>query len=303
MSALALPELKRHLVARYRAERWRRLRRHALVAIVLLLIGGFAGFQAQIAFRVAIEGPLSPATISAAERRALELIRPTGFSWTSVLSAEQVAVRLAASPDAASLFGMLDSLPLPAGASSGGWLSQPSGGRIGRSAAIGMIARVIAEQAPDRQVALALLLADLASAPTETREMMTWVAALPQQERLRLRSLNSGPLMTSSGRAAILALAALPIDQIQQCQDSALIAPQDWSRLQPWLNARNSQLSAFRQLAHLSESQLSRIAAVAMAYTGPGQGFADAPYPCLDRPGNHWARHGRSFLTCTVALH
>ncbi len=303
MSALGLPELKQRLVARYRVELWRRRRRHAFIAITLLLIGGFAGFQAQTAFRIAIEGPLSAVTISAAERRALELIRPAGFGWTSVLSAEQVTTRLMASPEAAALVGTLDSLPLPAGTSQGGWLSQPSAGKIGRSAAIGMIARSIAEQTPSQQAPLALLLADLAASNTEARELLTWVSTLPQQERARLRSLNSGPLMTKSGRAAILALAALPTDQIQQCQDSARIAPQDWTKVQSWLKADSGQLPSFRQLAQLSDSQLARITAIAWAYTGPGQGTPYAPYPCLDQPGSRWLREGRPLLTCTVALH
>lgn len=303
MSALELPELRRRLLGRYRSLRWQKRRRSAAVVIALILVGGFMGFHAQIALRVAVEGPLSSVALSATERRALELIRPIGFGWTSVLSAEQVGARLSASPDAAALAAMLDALPSPTAVSEGGWLARSSSGKIGRGAAIGLIARSIADQPPHRRVPLAALLVDLAASADETRELVTWVAELPQEERARLRSLRSGPLMTAAGRAAVVALSALPADQVRQCQESARLTPQDWSKLQPWAQANSGQLAAFRQLAQLPGPQIQRLSAIASAYTGPGRGFGDAPYPCLDRPGQNWVRDGRRLFTCTIALH
>ncbi len=236
------------------------------------------------------------------ESHLLGAARAVGIDSVADMGREQLAERLALSSEATRFAFLLDRLPKeePAQASTRWHVGAP--GRLGVAEALAAVTEMLSRQRPDRRESVVRLLEEFGRAPTELRALLIWASLLPEPERVRLGSLNSGVLSTEKGRATFLALAGASREQFSQCQEATKLAGGTWRLIQRLVQRPAEDLTMLSRIGGLPAAKRAGLFEVVGAYEGPAQGHADAPYPCLDRPAYGWNRREQPLRTCTVLL-
>lgn len=236
MSALGLPELRRDILARYRALRRAHWRRLAVRTAIWWCFGVAIGFNVEPALRAILEGPRDTVHATAEERRALDRLRAVNVRLVSNLSADELRGRLEMSTEALALAALFDKLPDSRSPGSHRWLIGTSTGRLGRPEAIALLGRFIAEQPLTRRAEIATLLALLGAALPSSAEFVQWVAELPEDARTpgrlaALRQLAAFPEPSLQRLATIAATYSGPGDQYRD-------APPPYPCIDPVSNTR-----------------------------------------------------------------
>jgi hypothetical protein len=290
------------LAREHRRRLWRRIAEHAVTMTIGTIIGAMLGFLAADPFRWSLIESGSPVRLTSVEGRVLSAAHGIDAKRLSALSLGELTQRLSLSAEALRLSVLLDGLPKPEAADAPTWWKAASPGRLGGAEALAAMAEMLAAQTPDRRQSAVFLLEEFGRAPIELRSLLIWASLLPEPERVRLRSLNSGVLSTEKGRTAFFTLAGASREQFSQCQEATKLATGTWQQIQRIVQRPEEDLAMLSRIAGLPAARRGGLFDVVGAYEGPAQGHREAPYPCLDRPSYGWHRSDQPVRTCTVAL-